>query len=358
MKCTHCGWVNPPSYSACYNCEQPLAANVASVAKAKQVPPPVVVHAPKAKKQKLKSNIPVAAYFPSFWMRAVSAGIDLAVIALFGAIGATIWYFASGGMSSDTQVIGFVVIGITALLIPGVMDAFSASPGKRTTEMMVVTSAGQKPGMIRASIRHILRYCFHFSFPFVLAFLERVLFSHRGLHNVLMNCYIVNAGAPQSEIRLMIARDKTNGASKAVAIVFAAIIIALISFVGLGAIISATEEPNPTRDALKVVTADMKPITGYVSDYVEQMQRFPENVDALGLPQLPPGIAAITMHADSASIHAALDDSVAAGVKGKTLIWQTEMKTRRGALRTGRWRCGSIDITHDDLPYLCRSNVK
>lgn len=347
MKCTQCGWMNPPSYPKCYNCDHPLQAQ--SVSSHTPVMP--------RKTKKIQSDIPVAVHFPSFGMRAVAAGIDLIIMGLVGAVLAGIWYAVSSGMSADVQVIGFLIASLVAIFIPGVMDAYSASPGKRTTEMMVVTQRGKRPGVIRGVLRHVLRFVFHFTFPFVLAFLERMLFGQRGLHNIVMGCYVVSAGAPEAEIRMLIARDPTNGATKAVGTVLAVVLMGLISIVGLGAVLSANEEPNPTREALKIVVADTKPITGHVSDYIEQMQHFPESTDALGLPQLPPGIASITMHADNASIHAVLDGSVAAGLQGKTIIWQTELKMRGGALRASRWRCGSIDITRDDLPYLCRSDV-
>lgn len=334
MKCTHCGWSNPPSYTKCYNCDRSLVAKAAA------------------------TPVAAVATFPSFGMRAVAAGIDLAVMGLIALVLGAVAYFATRGMAADVQIPVYLVVALIAVLTPAVMDARKASPGKHVTEMRVVTARGHTPGVIRASIRHVLRFCLHFSLPFVLAFLERVLFTHRGLHNVITGCYVVNANAPAEQVRRQIETHPANGATKVIAVLLCTAVIGGVMLVGAGGILQAMEEPNPTRDVLKVVVADMRPITGHVKDYIESMQQFPESVEAMGLPQLPPGIARITMVADTASIHAVLDDTVAPNLKGKTLIWQTELKTRGGALRASRWHCGSIDITHDDLPYLCRSTVK
>jgi uncharacterized RDD family membrane protein YckC len=378
MKCAACGWSNPASYTHCFSCNVALSGSSAaapSPSSAQSTPQKKTPWDPRTA-PKAEANIPrsgkqtagqgtvadddVAA---GKLQRLFAAGIDLVLMAVLGgiSIAALVGFGASAaeGESLGLPVLIAAVLAVAAILLPALMDSFSAgSIGKRLLNLRVINARGERPGLIRSKLRHIIKYVSHFVLPLGLFLVEKIFFGGRSLHDLLMSTRVIDRRSSARQIDQIVATEfgptAVGSAFKIVA--WVALACAALAF-GVVAIGAFTATPNPTRDAAGALSKTAKSLAKQSENYFYAQSAFPAQLGALGLSKLPDEFASVQFNETNGAFTLTLSDKVLPELKGKSLTLFPEFKQKKGAGTIKKWRCGSKDIARDDQPFGCKDDV-
>lgn len=342
MRCPACGWSNPSSYTICFSCQKPLSGAPAGAAAKTTAKVPV---APATGRQ---SDV-----FPSTTVRLIAAGIDL-VLMLIPAI---ICLVVAMSSSSDFELSMFMlVLGLASLLLPAVLDSYSAgSLGKRMMAIRVVSQQGVRPGLLQSLVRHVVKHCAHFVLPVILKFFEGLLFGSRSLHDVLTQTHVIYRAADQTAVARDLKARQSGGW-------LAALCWGALGLVGIlilvGVLMVALEEretaANPKTQAVKTVREDIKAVLPMVENYYVANARFPDSLETAGIAALPASVRSLTLDAASGALTATV---ILPEIQDARIVFYPILKTKRGVSKIKRWECGSPDVPRTDLPYNCNENV-
>ena len=386
MKCAACGWSNPASYTSCFSCKAALsgapaatpafpAAGRALSDSAQDTPKktpwdaPAQAHTQKQKqKQKQKlGTVADADVIAGKLQRIFAAAIDLAVMAVLA--GAAIALSIAAGISfNETSMTGLAVLiaaafVVVAILLPALLDSFSAgSIGKRLLNLRVVNARGERPGVVRSALRHVIKYTSHFMLPLGLIVIEKLFFGGRSLHDLLMSTHVLDRRASARQIQRIVASEFGPTMVGAVFKIVAFAVVATVSVVMSVILFSAfIATPNPartaTREAAQVLAKSAKSLAKQSENLFYAQGTFPAGLSALGLAKLPDDFAAVQFNQTSGAFTLTLSDKTPPALHGKTLTLYPEFKQKKGAGSIKKWRCGSKDIARDEQPFGCRDDV-
>ncbi|MBF5002702.1 RDD family protein [Diaphorobacter caeni] len=362
MQCPQCNWQNPSSFTECFNCRRPLLATTSAPA----------VAAP-ADLPRFDPELPAE---PHRLTRFVATLIDfVALIAIAGLlIAASVWVSRVGGdspWSSAVLLPLLLAIPLLPFILLGALDSAGGTPGKRWFGLEVRGPSGKRPGLVRATLRQLLKYLANLGLPFVFHWVDRIVFGEQGAHNVLTGSYVVRRHADPERIRRFIQSSEARGAGKrrlasGLSIGVTALLTALILATAIHSWVQDRQHPEiaSARRAVNEIVRAFKPITQLATAHYTRTGRFAADAQELGLNAMPKGIAALSLDPRNGAIMATLagdagdtGDAGHARLLGKHLVWRPEFKQRKGETELKKWRCGSTDIPKAELPSPCNDDL-
>ena len=340
MRCPACGWSNPSSYTLCFSCQKPLSDASA-------------VQTPVKGAAKPATGAAQSAVFPSTIVRLTAAGIDLVLMALPAIICLLVAMFSSSDFELSMLML---VLGLASLLLPAVLDSYSAgSLGKRMMAIRVVSQQGGRPGILASLVRHVVKYCAHFVLPVILKFFEGLLFGSRSLHDVLTQTHVIYCAADEAAVARELKVRQGGGWVAALCWGMLGVVGILILVGCLMAVLDVRETAdNPKKQAVKTVREDIKAVLPMLENYYVANARFPDSLQTAGIVALPASVRSLTLDAASGALTATVSLPEIQGVR---IVLYPVLKTKRGASKIKRWECGSPDVPRADLPYNCNENV-
>lgn len=363
IKCTACGWNNPGSYTRCFNCERPFRTD----APAAPAPSQPKTKSPAANTRKpapatlALGSVAEDAVIAGKLARFAALGVDIVMVAAV-LVPASIVYMLFGLHDASTQLSWTIVAVAFALgmfFLPAWMDSFTAgSLGKRLLNLRVINQQGQRPGVLRSMLRHVLKFALHAIAPIILLIVEKVLLRGSSTHDVLMSTRVIDRRATEAQIQRVLAEGPAGGAIGSLVrglVVFAG--MAVVLAVGLFAWSMYTAKPNPTRDAIVALSGVAKGLGVQSENYFYAKSAFPSSLADLGLKRPPDGFSDARFNASNGSVVLTIGQHSNNALVGKQLIIYPQFKKKKGEDSIYKWRCGSPDIPRDDLPYVCHENV-
>ncbi len=391
MKCAACGWSNPASYTHCFSCNASLGTGAAAddsktasssaAAPAKQKTftnaPAKAPWDPRGTPSARAPNAGVAAVghiadddvIASKLHRVFAAGIDLvvmvvlAIIAIVITVGFGVMPSRPETAASDSDfasqlalLAGLLVL--IAIVVPALMDSFTAgSLGRRLFNVRVINARGERPGIVRSALRHVLKYVLHFALPLGMFIIERLFFRGQSLHDLLMSTRVIDRRASAAQVEYVVAQDfARTGAFKVIAWVFAGSATLFIAAVMINVLTAA---PNPTRDTVKGLAKSAKSLAKQSENYFYAQGAFPSSLNAMGLSNVPEGFDAVQFNATSGTFTLTIGANTNASttLAGKTITLYPEFKKKKSAGTISKWRCGSKDIARDDQSSTCNYDI-
>ena len=372
MKCPHCNWQNPATYTHCFNCNAPLMAEAAPASSGRferrQHPQPGhAATAPAHEPSTLAMAEPDALKrVAATIIDALLLGVALIAIAAAGLFALQSPALASAGLTAVALIV------VLALLLPfgvlGGLDATGGTPGKRLLQLRVIRGPGQAPGVLRASLRQLAKYGFNLALPFVFHLIDRVLFGRQGAHNVLTGTHVVDRRAAATAVQRFVAEQATGRIRARLACgllvglgAFALAVLALLTVGWAQSTLRDRADPQgaAVRDELETLVRGARPVTRLAQDHHARTQAFAPDVAALGLGALPEGVDRIEANPRNGALTATLNAQLAQGrLAGRHIVWVPEFRTRKGDTQLRRWRCGSADNDPAWLPATCKDDVR
>jgi uncharacterized RDD family membrane protein YckC len=189
MQCPRCQWNNPGGSVHCFNCHSPLG------------------DAPQAKPAQ-GTPADAASGQADLGSRYLATLIDAVLSA--AAVGVVVLAYVFGlnhlpGSESGDWLMASLVVVLGLLLLPGVLDAYGGSIGRRVMGIAVIRPDGAPLNPFLGVWRHLLKYAFGLGMPLIGSLIARVLFGSRYLHE-----WFVRAQVVRSETLL----QRTPGASR------------------------------------------------------------------------------------------------------------------------------------------------
>ena len=374
MKCPHCNWQNPATYTHCFNCNAPLMAEAAPASSGRferrQHPQPGhAATAPAHEPSTLAMAEPDALKrVAATIIDALLLGVALIAIAAAGLFALQSPALASAGLTAVALIV------VLALLLPfgvlGGLDATGGTPGKRLLGLQVRNAAGQMPGVMPSTFRQLLKYVTNLGLPFVFHLADRFLFGYEGAHNVITGNYVVRRSADPGKISRFIQANEARRAGTRrfggmlVLGLFSVLLTLIVIAMAQGEIRDARHpQAAEARKAMGDIARSFKPITQLATAHYTRTGRFAGDMQELGVNALPNGISALQFDTSNGAIIATLStDAGEARVQGKHLAWLPVFKQRSGSseLKSSelkKWRCGSPDIPKAELPSLCNDDM-
>ncbi len=397
MKCAACGWSNPASYTHCFSCNASLGTGVAA-----DVSTTASSSAAASVKQKTSTNAPKKTPWDPYSTpsarapnagtavvghiadddviasklhRVFAAGIDLVVMAALAiiAIVVTVGFgvmpsrpeTAANDSDFASQLALFAgLLVLIAIMLPALMDSLTAgSPGRRLFGVRVINARGERPGIFRSALRHVLKYVLHFALPLGMFIIERLFFRGQSLHDLLMSTRVIDRRASAAQVEYVVANDfARTGAFKVIAWVLAGLATVFIAAVMISVL---TATPNPTRDTVKELAKSAKSLAKQSENYFYAQGAFPSSLNAMGLTNVPEGFDTVQFNAISgaftltisANTNANTNTDALIKLAGKTITLYPEFKKKKSAGTISKWRCGSKDIARDDQSSTCNYDI-
>jgi len=348
MQCPQCNWQNPASYTHCFSCAAALMPAAAAPAPASPRPaaaPP----APSAN----------AEVFAGFFARLGATVVDTVVMGVSAAALFAAWIAGHQALYGGTwPLLSAIGVAMLGLLVPAAMDAWGrGSPGKQIFKMRVVTASGERPGIVRASLRHVLKFAFNLGLPLLFHKLQSLMFGERSLHNWATGAYVVSTQASDAAV-LDAIRQPTRSTAflKGLVLSVAGVVaLAVLALVASALLQDGSERASPARDAVRRLHGAAQPVTQLVQNHYQRTGAFPADAQAIGLGALPPGFSAIAIHPANGVVRLTIADvPEAPGLAGRHLVYTPVLRTRKQQTQIGKWQCGSDDIPRADRTLTCR----
>jgi uncharacterized RDD family membrane protein YckC len=380
MKCAACGWSNPASYTSCFSCKAALSGMPAATPALPAAGRYHVGTAQNTPKKTPWDPLPQARththalgtvddgdVIAGKLQRIFAAAIDLAVMAVLAGL-AIAAMLALGIGFNDTGLTWLAallaaLLVVIAILLPALLDSFSAgSMGKRLLNLRVINARGERPGVLRSVLRHLIKYTSHFMLPLGLIVIEKLFFGGRSLHDLLMSTRVLDRRASARQIEHIVASEFGPTVVGAVFKIVAFAVVATASVVVSVILFNVfIDTPNPartaTREATQALAKSAKSLAKQSENIFYAQGTFPSSLSALGLATLPNDFAAVQFNQTSGAFTLTLSEKLTPELQGKTLTLFPEFKQKKGAGSIKKWRCGSKDIARDLLPFGCRDDV-
>ena len=349
MQCPRCNWQNPASYTHCFSCNAALP--MAAVQVATQAPAPA-------------APLPAASadeVFAGSMARLGATAVDAAVMVAASALLMVAWV---GGhqvlREGPWPVLSGLGVAVLGLFVPAAMDAWGhGSPGKRLFHLRVVTARGERPGIVRASARHVLKYALNLGLPFLFHKLQALVFGDRSLHNWATGAYVVSTRASDAAVLQAIGRPgRGERFAKGLALFLAGGMALTVLTLVVPALLQDESEraaANPAREATRRLHGAAKPVTQLVQNHYQRTGAFPADAQAMGLGALPQGFSAIAINPANGVVRLTIGDvPEAPALAGTHLTYTPVLRTRKDRTEISKWLCGSDDIPRADRSFTCR----
>ncbi len=357
MQCPRCNWKNPASNTLCFSCDAPLAVPIGTKSTAR---------AAKAAKtdQGRTSDAPI---FPGMRPRLSATAIDAVVmiVAMTGFSAAA--YLTCESLADDPPSVSLAMAaGFIGVMLPALMDAWSSgSPGKQLLKLRVVNSNGDRPGVLRASYRHLLKYVLSIALRGILYRLQGAIFGERAVHNWMSDTYVVSSQADPRAIRSAIAQ--TISITKASRRRF---IVQNVLALGVGGMFIVAinaeirREDNPLHAEVIRLNLVSQPVRMLAESHYQRTGAYAPDMAALGVTTESlnsSGFSALSLNPVNGvlrfTIAGAPGAADAPALGGKHLVYLPELRSEKKGGGIRRWQCGSDDIPRADRPYLCHHTV-
>lgn len=180
-QCPKCLKHNPQIKKSCYFCSNSLEANTATASTHDLSSPSFTpLQAQQSVPVKVDKTMPAAQVL----LRLIAAGIDLSIsLALF----LFLWF----ALIDDSHLGLLAAALLLSFYLPALMDAFSASFGKRLFDLGVLRPDGSKPGVLKMLLRQTLKFLPDLFMPLFLRILFFVLLKEQHLHDWICKTEVV-----------------------------------------------------------------------------------------------------------------------------------------------------------------------
>lgn len=373
MKCSVCNWQNRPGDTHCFSCGAALAEQIPAPT---FNPPPGTAPKPSAWQPPAASQPQPQATGttaePTELARVLAALVDGGLLVLL-TVGLVI--AVTNGIQASEHHEGawgwaWLLLMLAAALGPGVawgwMESRGSTPGKRLLGLGVVGAGGEPLGVTRATLRQFMRFGLNVPMPFIFRFLERFIFGDQGLHNTLLNSYVVRRNAHAAVLHDFLAQQqhtRKGWRKPAFWLVLMPLIVAVAVLLSVWVYDAWRDWRNPegaaARSSLHTLVRELRPLTKAAQAYHERTGQFVDRWEDLALKSLPDDVAVLNLDPDSGQITITLADDVAPPeLAGHHLVWTPRLRDKaRNKSRWLGWDCGSPDIQPEWLPRNCDDGV-
>jgi uncharacterized RDD family membrane protein YckC len=380
MQCPRCQWNNPGGSVHCFNCHSPLGE--AHLAK-----PPLGTAAEGASAQADLGSRYLATLIDAVFS-AAAVGV-VVLVYVFGLNGLP-------GTGSGDGLLASLLVALGLLVLPGVLDAYGGSVGRRVMGIAVVRPDGAPLNPLLGVWRHLLKYAFGLGMPFIGSLIARVLFGSRFLHEWFVRAQVVRSetvpqGAsggsrkpadPNDFAAMLEARQPLPNQTKATAIATATatatpdapsaqpavsrwrrmkpVVLGAIALFFVLPLLSAgwsiwSDLGDPGKQLIGEVKRSQQPLLDRLGLYAKAQGRYPQSMAELaGSGETPQGVAShpaidqLTFDPGTGVLTVRL---AAAPFEGKHVLFKP--RPARATVKAVRWDCGSTDIPRHSLPSDC-----
>jgi len=369
MQCPHCQWNNAPGLSHCFNCRSPLGAE------------------PQASSIQQAAPAEDSTGLAELGTRYAATLIDAMVTAMAMVFVVLVYVFGLNGLPGaigEHALMGSLLVLLGLLLLPGVLDAYGGSIGRRVMGIVVLRPNGARLNPIVGVWRHILKYAFGLGMPFIGSLVARLLFGRRYLHEWFVRAQVVQSDGlptPAAEVRRKpvdpndfaamleagLPGKQTEKFNKIPATAppsrwrrMKPVMLGAIALFFVLPLISTAwsiwaDASDPGKRLISEVKRSLQPQLEQLGLHAKAHGRYPDALGVMETNDNPPASAPI--HAAIDQIHLNPDSGTvtvrlsAAPFAGQHLV--IKPRPARASAKTIRWDCGSTDIPVDQLPTDC-----
>ncbi len=372
MQCPKCQWNNATGLSHCFNCRSPLGVE----------PQPNT-----SQKESPSDDDPTG--LAELGARYLATLIDAMVTAMAMGFVVLVYVFALNGLPGvigEHALMGSLVMLLALLVLPGVLDAYGGSIGRRVMGIVVVRPNGARLNPVVGVWRHMLKYGFGLGMPFVGSLIARLLFGRRYLHEWFVRAQVVQSDTlPATAIEMRrkpvdsndfaamleggLAANRTARADEQPAVATTSrlrrmkpAILGAIALFFVVPLISAawsiwTDSSDPDKQIIAGVKRSLQPQLDRLGLHAKAHGRYPDTLDAtdeVGADASPasapihPAISEIHLDPDSGTVTVRLNTTP---FEGQHLVFKP--RPARATAKAIRWDCGTTDIPINRLPTDC-----
>ncbi|MBA4266990.1 MAG: hypothetical protein C0453_18085, partial [Comamonadaceae bacterium] len=364
-----CQWNNAAGLSHCFNCHALLGAEPGATA-ARPAPP---------------ADDPMG--LAELGTRYVATLIDAMVTALAMAFVVLVYVFGLNGLPGaigEHALMASLLALLAVLVLPGVLDAYGGSIGRRVMGIAVVRHNGERLNPVVGVCRHLLKYGFGLGMPFIGSLIARLLLGRRYLHEWFVRAQVVQSDAlpvPAAEARrkpvdpndfaamLEVGLPGTPAAKPAQSPAKAGpsrwrrlkpVMLGAIALFFVLPLISTAwsiwaDTNDPDKQLISAVKRSLQPQLDQLGLHAKAHGRYPDAWDALnasgdqpGGAALHPAVDGLHLDPDSGTVTVRLN---AAPFDGQHLVFKP--RPAQATVKVVRWDCGTTDIPVKRLPSDC-----
>lgn len=363
MKCPLCAWPNGDGHTTCFNCRAPLPSATAAAsppasrpARAKAAPPAprAAVRADPRKRPPPADDRVLASPLERLAALLIDAGLVLALLLPLLMLGLS--QQATLLQRWGDAALWLLLLPLALVLLPAWMDSLGrGSPGKRAMRLRVINARGGRPGLLRSSLRHLVKLSLHGFLPLFWRLAERLLFGGQMAHDWLCATRVIHADSTPLQITALLPRSFAPTLLGRVLRAALASALSILAVLLMAALLShGIRGPDPLRQALDPRVRQAEALGTASANHFHRFGRFPADAAELGL-RLPQGFSAISFDTVNGSLQLTIASELE-GLGGRTLILYPEFHSAASG-SVARWRCGSPDIDGRHLPWGCRAEV-